>query len=361
MKKLLVFHPTIAPYRIDFFNDLYNSFKTKICLEYRNLKDQKFDYDRIEAKFLFKPIYLEEDKSVSIWKLLNEFDPNIVIVNEFSVTAIQVLLYKFIKRKKFIVVSMCDDSYNMVVENNDFSRKHRIARRVLTPFLNELILVESRITEWYKLHYNKGIYFPIIKPEDNAIKEYEIIIPKSQFIAEKYNLFGKKIFLFVGRLVALKNVEIVIRAFARLNQDENVFVIVGDGPEKEKLMHISEELGINTIFTGRLEGDELNVWYNIAQLFILPSYQEAFGAVTNEALLAGCKVLISKNAGSQCLVEEGINGYLISPYDIEDIERKMKMISSEVTHLEKVVVKKNQMKISYSNCFNNLVERIKLL
>ena len=47
MTKLLVFHPTIAPYRIDFFNDLYAAFDTHVCLKYWNLRDQTLDYEKI--------------------------------------------------------------------------------------------------------------------------------------------------------------------------------------------------------------------------------------------------------------------------------------------------------------------------
>ena len=50
MKKLLIFHPTIAPYRIDFFNELSRAFDTRVCLRYRNLRSQTFDYDKIVGK-----------------------------------------------------------------------------------------------------------------------------------------------------------------------------------------------------------------------------------------------------------------------------------------------------------------------
>lgn len=62
-------------------------------------------------------------------------------------------------------------------------------------------------------------------------------------------------------------------------------------------------------------GHELYAWYNIAQLFVLASWQEAFGAVTNEALQGGCRCLISELAGSQCLIKEGINGCTFNPHD----------------------------------------------
>ncbi len=368
MKKLLIFHPTIAPYRIDFFNDLYKAFDTRVCLRYRNLKSQKFDYDKIAAQFAFEPVYMEEGIKIGgrtlakgFWKNIDEHNPDIVIVEEFSIGAIMVLLHRFFKRKKYKVISTCDDSYNMVAENNDFSKAHKLARKAVVPHLDNIILVERKVAEWYKEKYGKGICFPIIKPDDKARAQYERIVPQSQATAIKNNLIGKKILLFVGRLVAIKNVEAAIRAFSTLNQEENVFVIVGDGPERENLEQVAKELKANTIFTGRLEGDALNEWYNIAQTFILPSYQEAFGAVTNEALLAGCKALISQKAGSQSLVEEGKNGYTFNPHDTNDIADKMHKTSLETSPLQRVVLKENNMQHNYQALMNQLIKEIKEL
>ena len=119
---------------------------------------------------------------------------------------------------------------------------------------------------------------------------------------------------------------------------------------------LSKKLGANTIFTGRLEGDTLNVWYNIAQIFILPSYLEPFGAVTNEALLAGCIGLISEKAGSQCLIKESVNGYTLNPHNIDDITDKMIKISSNTKPLVDIVLKKNQMQHSYNELINKVIE-----
>ncbi len=364
-KKLLIFHPTIAPYRIDFFNDLYRAFDTRVCLQYWNLRDQTFDYDKIYSQFAFKPHYLKEIIKIGprslwggFWKHLDDFNPDIVLVSEFNMTALMVLAHRFFKRKKYKVISICDDSYNMVAEGNDFSRLHCIARRLVVPRLDDLILVEPKVTEWYQQHYNKGICFPIIKPEEKARKEYERVLPMSQDIIKKYGLQGKKVFLFVGRLVALKNVETAIQAFSHLNQKENVFVVVGDGPERKNLETLAKDLKANVLFTGRLEGDALNVWYNIADVFVLASYQESFGAVTNEALLAGCFALVSNKAGSACLVGEGVNGYTFSPMDVEELSDKMEKISTLLSRKEDIVLKKNMMQISYSNYIDKLIKEI---
>lgn len=106
MKKLLIFHSTIAPYRISFFNDLYKAFDTKICLRYKNLRSQQFDYERISSQFCFSPIYLKElfqwkgrTFNSGYWKVLNEFRPNVVFVEEFSIGAIFVLLHRFLREE----------------------------------------------------------------------------------------------------------------------------------------------------------------------------------------------------------------------------------------------------------------------
>lgn len=361
-KRLLIFHPTIAPYRIDFFNDLNRAFDMRVCLQYWNLRDQTFDYNKIYSQFTFKPHYLKEVLRIgrkSFWggfaKHIEAFNPDIVMVSEFDLFTIMIMLYGYIKRKRYKVVSICDDSYNMVAENNDFSIIHKWLRKWVVPHFDEMILVEPKVTEWYRAHCGVGYCFPIIKPDDKARADYERILPLSRNIAHEHGLTGKRVVLFVGRLVELKNVGTAIRAFSRLNQDENVMVIVGDGPERQKLKRIAAELHTNTLFTGRLEGDELNAWYNIATIFVLPSHTESFGAVTNEALLAGCYALISKNAGSASLIEEGVNGFTFPPMDVDEQSKKMEQLAEKAGRVGDIVLKPNLMPEGYEEKMQQLI------
>lgn len=368
MTKLLIFHPTIAPYRIDFFNDLNRAFDTRVCLKYWNLRDQAFDYEKIYSQFTFRPVYLKERISCmgrtfcsGYWKQLDEFRPEIVITEEFGWGTMAVLLHRFLKRKTYKVVTLCDDSYNMVAEKNDFSLFHRIARKWVAPQVDEIVVVEPRTEEWYQKHYGKGFFFPIIKDEEKARSTYRKVVNWAKRLRQKCSLNGKNVFLFVGRLVPLKNVSTLIRAFASLNQRENVLVIVGDGPERESLKLLSEELKANVWFTGRLEGEELSVWYNMATVFVLPSYKEAFGAVTNEALLAGCSVLVSNKAGSSCLVEEGVNGYTFHPLNKDELTVKMEVVRDWQVTYDEDGLKKNRMNLSYRSCMKGLIGHLKSL
>ena len=365
--RLLIFHRTIAPYRIDFFNSLSKAFKTRVCLQYKNLLNQKFDYEKILEQLNFSPVYLKELArlrntiiSTGYWKNLNEFNPDIVFVSEFGLDCIATMLHKWLFKKKYKVVSVCDDSYNMVAENNDFSKTHSLLRKWIVPKLDELILVEPKVTAWYHEIYGKGLWFPIIKNEQTVREQYKNLLSSSSDTVKKYRLENKNVFLFVGRLVALKNVDTIINAFAQLNNDRTALVLVGDGPERNRLETLASSKGSCIIFTGRLEGEALYQWYNIASCFILASYQEAFGAVTNEALLAGCKCLISNKAGSQCLIDEGMNGYTIDPLDTDGLTSKMRQVIEECLPVDFEALRPSQMPFTYQQSINKLIEHFEV-
>ena len=366
--KLLVFHPTIAPYRIDFFNDLNKAFATRVCLKYWNLRDQTFDYKKIFARFSFRPHYLKElfclrgrSFCCGYWKHLDEYAPDLVLTEEFGVGTILVLLHRFFKRKHYKVVTLCDDSYDMLVAKNDYSWMHRYARKFVTPYIDDVIVVHPQVESWFRKEFGKGFYFPILQEEQYARSQYRKALEWTRILQEKYALRKKKVFLFVGRLVVCKNVKVLIRAFAHLNPKENQLVIIGEGPEMDSLKRLSNGLNGSVRFAGRLEGEVLNAWYNAADVFILPSIQEAFGAVTNEALLAGCYVLVSSLAGSSCLVVEGENGFTFSPTDVEELAQKMKELSRFPVEREADGLKRNLMQVSYRVCMTRLIQHLKSL
>ena len=111
-KRLLIFHSTIAPYRIDLFNDLNKAFDTKVCLLRRGLLSQKFDYESISRQFEFEPEYKSKGLKATIrfyLQNLRKKQPDVVIVHEFGIGAILALAWRWITRSRYKVVSMCDD------------------------------------------------------------------------------------------------------------------------------------------------------------------------------------------------------------------------------------------------------------
>lgn len=355
----------IAPYRVDTYNALHEQLGMKMCFYEREGDDQKFDVDSLEARCSFKPVYLKGKKFGSmnrkwcygLWKMLRKEKPEVVIVPEFQISAMQVLLYRWMTRSKYKVVSMTDDSYDMIANDNDFTKLHKWLRDHMAKYMDNFIVVTPQVEQWYQEHHKKGIWMPIIMNDTKAVDNYEKLLPMSMKYAIQNGLKGKKVLLFVGRLVELKNLSRVIEAFGKTAVDATM-VIVGDGTEREKLEAQANAINKEVIFTGRFDGDMLYAWYNLASVLVLASYQEAFGAVTNEALLAGCRVIVSERAGSSCLINES-NGEIINPMEVDNIaaaiDRQMSLAA--IPNLE--TPRKSLMNVSFEERIDNLVKKLK--
>lgn len=185
---------------------------------------------------------------------------------------------------------------------------------MLVPMFDETIHVEPRVAEYFQRKWQKGVCFPIIQDERRLRPLFYKALPQANLLTGQYKLQGCKVLLFVGRLINLKQPDLAIAAFRKVAGVRDRFVIVGDGPMRNMLQEQAKN-DHRIILVGRKEGNELYAWYGLASVLILPSKQEAFGAVTNEALVSGCRAIVSAHAGSACLVKTGGNGVVVIPED----------------------------------------------
>lgn len=355
------FRTSISPYRIDTYNALHDEMDFELYFLYKEDSSQNFNMQTMYDLCHFRPHFLKSFAFLKdhfrvcteIGSILRTNQPEVVIVPEFKILALQVLIYKWLHRSKFRVISMCDDSFDMVTNDHDFSKAHKWARNIVTPLLDDLLLLDSKVVEWYKEHFGKGIWFPIIRDEVSEVEAYRRVLPISRRFQQEFGLAGQRILLFVGRLVDLKNNERIINALNRC-KEPFTFVLVGSGEEEARLREAATRCNHRVVLAGRYEGDDVRAWYNLADVFILGSYLEAYGAVTNEALLAGCKCAISTHCGSSCLINES-NGAILSPYDEEDIAAKLDSLMAGVVPTEVPVVKPHLMPFS----FTATIQRVK--
>ena len=121
--------------------------------------------------------------------------------------------------------------------------------------------------------------------------------------------------LFVGRVVYQKGLDILFHALGRLRDYAWQLTVVGDGPLRESLNHLAEDLGIadRIKFVGWVNRDELPAIYQQADVFVFPSRHEGMSNVVLEAMASGLPVIASDIAGNQELIISGENGFLIKP------------------------------------------------
>ncbi len=135
--------------------------------------------------------------------------------------------------------------------------------------------------------------------------------------------------LFVGRISAGKGLEVLIDSMAELRtrHDDLTLTVVGDGPHRgvlERLCH-RRSLADHVTFTGSKNQDEVAKLLADHDIFVLPSFAEGVPVVLMEAMGAGLPVVATQVGGLTELVDDGVSGFLVRPFDhtqlIDRIER----------------------------------------
>src|SRR5262249_44959708 len=115
-------------------------------------------------------------------------------------------------------------------------------------------------------------------------------------------LGDRKVVLFVGRMVECKGVGHLIEAAGRLHRERKdlMFLFVGDGPMRRAWQQQAEAaLPVDAVrFVGSKTIEEMPLYYQLADMLVLPSEQEVWGLVVNEAALAGLPVVVSEACGA---------------------------------------------------------------
>jgi glycosyltransferase involved in cell wall biosynthesis len=124
--------------------------------------------------------------------------------------------------------------------------------------------------------------------------------------------------LFVGKLIERKQPLQLLQAWAHLSKSvRSCLLFAGDGPLRPAIDEaVSRQALESVVVTGFLSESEMPMAYAAADVFVLTSTGEPWGLVVNEALMAGLPVIVSSAVGSAAdLVDDGWNGYLVSPSD----------------------------------------------
>lgn len=168
-------------------------------------------------------------------------------------------------------------------------------------FYNEIIKLKS-------FYLPNAINTDIFKPRITKVNEVGL---------DKYE--GKKIALFVGNLLPVKNLEVLIEAFQKC-RDDVILLIVGGGYAEKKYKKIVKKSGLEDkiIFYGRVDEKEKMVKiYNLASVVCISSIYESFSLCAIEALACGIPVIGSNIPGVRGRIANGVDGILLTKNNAE--------------------------------------------
>ncbi|MBW2519435.1 MAG: glycosyltransferase family 1 protein [Deltaproteobacteria bacterium] len=135
--------------------------------------------------------------------------------------------------------------------------------------------------------------------------------------------------LYVGRLAAEKNLNMLMDAWRQLPNRKNCrLIFVGDGPLRKKL---EETTDCQTIFAGYRYGEELARMFASSDLFVFPSLSETFGNVVLEAMASGLPTVSFNVQGPGDIIQDGTTGQLVKTIGAKELMEAMHLLSSNAT------------------------------
>jgi glycosyltransferase involved in cell wall biosynthesis len=365
-KKVLLFHPALAPYRIDQFNAISDLYDLEVVFIFDNVWNHKFNQTKLLSQLHFKysfllngPCYKGRVFRFGMLNVIRKFNPDIVIGYEYSFTTQYLILLKRLGLIKQNIGSTIDDSIDIC--NNVQSKLRNFARKSTVRQLDYLVVLSSEISSFYQktfeLRDNQIIISPILQKPERLRKEKAALEKTANCYQDKYQLKNKKVLLFVGRFIPAKALPLFINSISSLLQqsEDVVFIIVGDGNEHDLIQDNIQKHGLDTkvLLPGRFEGLDLYSWYLCASGFLLPSTYEPFGAVINEALVFGLPVFCSQYAGASSIVNDD-DSLIFDPLNEEETIYKLSAFIDKVDRVTEIdllkrdsLMKHNESEFSY--------------
>ena len=177
----------------------------------------------------------------------------------------------------------------------------------------------------YKFHAKKTVYIPGVGIDSKRFQNLGISREQKR---QELGLSKEDIFILsVGELNKNKNHEVVVRALAGLKGQNIVYMIAGEGNQKEHLKTLAEENGVSLRLLGFRE--DICSLLEAADVFAFPSKREGLSVSVMEAMFMKKPVIASKIRGNTDLIKDGENGLLVHPNTVKVWEQGLyKMLNT---------------------------------
>lgn len=312
-----------SPYRLDFFNELGKYIDLKVVFEAkRNLKLNKQWYSD-EFKN-FKAIFLKEgeieERKVN-WKILkyiNKKNQDLIVVTNYSYfTELVAILY--IKLKHI--------PYCMEVDGGVIRNEKWIIRKFKTFLIKgaKAYISPSKDTDKFLIHYGADkdkIYrysFTSLKKDD--LLNNLLSIDEKVKIRQELGISEQKMIISVGQFIHRKGYDILLKSCENLDKNIGIYIIGGN--PTEEYLKLKENLNLTNVhFINFKTKEEIKKYYKAADLFVLPTREDIWGLVINEAMGHGLPIITTDKciAGLE-LVKDYENGFIV-PVENSDLLQK---------------------------------------
>jgi glycosyltransferase involved in cell wall biosynthesis len=250
-----------------------------------------------------------------------------LILNRYDIHVIAGY-YLFSTQVAFVISLMRSSPYVLYLETHAKTGSDNKAKRVVKDTIKKFAVKHASsylaVSTWardYLASYGATVdnifIMPHLPPISCSLSQAGVA--EKAVLRKRHGLLVERpVILWVGRMVTFKRVDILLEACKILENTINAqLVLVGSGPEEFNLRRMQQDLKLDNVsFAGAKTRVELEDFYRLADVFVLPSARETFGAVVPEAMAHGLPVITTSTVGSSAdFVVEGRNGFIVPPND----------------------------------------------
>jgi glycosyltransferase involved in cell wall biosynthesis len=350
MKKIRValVHNIISPYRIPVFNELASQKDIDLTVLFlsESARDRRWDTRIYKKQMRFNYKVLRHFKITFPFKEPVEYTINTSIFEELRVGKYDVVITSgwtdfacqvipFLKKKY---------GYKFVLWAGSTKDEPSLQRTITMPFVKKIVRAADHIVAYGTkakdyLVLLGGVATRISSSFNSVDVDHfrkqarTIKQEKVRIIKRKYSLpADSKVILYVGQFIERKNVELLINAISLLEIRSAFLVLLGYGPKKNDYLKLAKKHNVALRVIDHVELDNIPNIYGISDVLVLPSKEEVWGLVVNEAMASGLPVIVSRKVGSvKDLVINQKNGFTFNPDSATDLSNK---ITQLFTHPE---------------------------
>lgn len=313
-----------SPYRVDFFNMLGEICELTVTFEGHGATDRESSWLTKEA-INYNSVFLRGCRTSKaqffcpeIVKYLRLSYDRIIVGGYSSPTAMLAIEYM-----KFHKIPFWLETDGGFIKKDNFI-KFRMKRHFISA-ASAWFASGENVTP-YLVHYGakkEKIYnYPFTSICNDDIVQKPLSKKEREILRSALDV-SRPFIMSVGQFIPRKGFDVLIKAFSRMYMDYDLYII-GGIPDRDYLQLI-ESLHIKNIhFLEFKTKEELMKYYKSAEIFVFPTREDIWGLVINEAMANGLPVITTDRcvAGLE-LIENGVNGYLVSTDDVENLAKKM--------------------------------------
>jgi D-inositol-3-phosphate glycosyltransferase len=195
--------------------------------------------------------------------------------------------------------------------------------------------------------------------------DLKLFCPMNQSTARRQLGFNPEdtLVLFVGRFDSMKGLDTLLEAMRYLKHRRHLRLVIvgGDGihnPEGQRLLGLARTFGVedSIAFIGRIEQKDLPVYYNAADVMVMPSYYESFGLVSLEALACGIPVVATPVGVMDTIIKEGQNGQLVASGDAKLLAEAIDKVTSLLPALSADAIRQTVQVFGWPNIASAIIK-----